>query len=142
MSAEEDKLSQEFLDKCVASGRITQEECDAVAVGRESSGCCKPEWKGWCGIRPRLWTNPPVELTLQDCEIYINYPAWTMGEIAEQLGLTVGEIRISLDRTRRLLPSLQRDPRNRQGLPNLAHMVSLDKPGMPEPSLGDNDIIF
>ncbi len=110
--------------------------------GGESSGCCKPEWKGWCGIRPRLWTNPPVELTLQDCEIYINYPAWTMGEIAEQLGLTVGEIRISLDRTRRLLPSLQRDPRNRQGLPNLAHMVSLDKPGMPEPSLGDNDIIF
>ena len=138
MSAEEDKLSQKFLDKCVASGRITQEECDAVAVGRESSGCRRPEWTEW------ELNNQEHSLLLshQDCEIYINYPAWTMGEIAEQLGLTVGGVRISLDRTRMLLPSLRRDPRNRQGLPNLAHMVSLDKPGMPEPSLGDNDIIF
>jgi len=142
MSTADDKLSQDFLDQCVRDGRITQEECDAVAVGRESSGCKRPEWQVWGGFDPNWWMKGGSDVTPQDCEIYINYPAWNMGEIAEHLGLTVGAVRASLDRTRRLLPSLRRDPAGRFGLPKLTDMKPLGLPGIPGPVLDENDIIF
>jgi len=138
MSTADDRLSQEFLDQCVREGLITQAECDAVAVGRENFGCKRPEWKCW-GLCNQ---EHSVLLSHQDCEIYINYPAWTMGEIADHLGLTVGTVRVSLRRTRELLPSLRHDPAGRYGLPKLSNMKPLGLPGVPGPAVDENDLVF
>jgi len=136
MSTADDRLSQEFLDQCVLDGRITARERDEVAVGRESSGCGRPEWKEW------VFKGAGGLPSDQDCEIYINYPAWTMGEIAEHLGLTVGTVRVSLRRTRRLFPSLRHDPAGRHGLPLLQHMKPLGIPGVQGPADDDKIIVF
>ena len=133
-----DRLAQAFLDQCVRDGRITQEECDAVAVGRESSGCGEPRWK-WCRINPKRLIEG---VSLRDCDIYTNYPAWSMGEIAKFLGITVRTVRCSLIRIHRLLPSLKRDPTRQYGLPDLSTMKPLGLPGIPGPVIDNNDIIF
>jgi len=120
--------ADKFLEQCLADGRLTPAEYDEVRPGRESSGCVRPEWK-MCEYDPQY-----TGLERQDCEIYINYPAWTLKEIAAHLGTTVGFVRASLARVRRLLPSLQNDPGGNQGLPSLSHMIPLDAPNH-EPDL-------
>ncbi|MCP4541725.1 MAG: hypothetical protein GY832_31725 [Chloroflexi bacterium] len=71
-----------------------------------------------------------------DCEIYSNYPAWTLAGIAEHLGITDGVVRSALARVRRTLPSLRNDPSGNRGLPSLSHMIPLDAPGTHEPDGG------
>ena len=116
-----------FLDQCAEDGLITQAERDGVRLNRESSGCVRPEWKTWgYGVLHD-------KLTQRDCEIYINYPAWSLADIAEHLGITFSAVRAALRRVRRELPSLKNDPDARLGLPNLLRMVPLDAPNIPEP---------
>jgi len=123
--------ADKFLTQRVDDGSITQAERDEVRLGRESSGCTPPLWVYWSVLLPKDLVD--AGLTVRDCEIYSNYPGWMKKDIAVRFGITPRAVQTSLDRVRRLLPSLQNDPNGRLGLPNLSHMISLDAPDTPEP---------
>jgi len=125
--------ADKFLKQCVNDGRITQDEFDEVRLGRESSGCIRPEWRRW--VRPITMELQRQGLTVRDCEAYINYPAWTLAGVAEKLGVTVDTVRGAHKRVRRLLRPLQKDPSGDQGLPNLSHMIPLDDPNVRDPGI-------
>lgn len=127
-----DKQTDDWLKQQVVSGRLSQDEYTAVSLDRESSGCIRPEWREW--LSPVL----PIELQLEDAEIYINYPAWTEQEIANRLGMSKRAVQRALARVRRTYPSLRNDPDGRQGLPNLSHMQPIDSGSYEEIGEGEH----
>ena len=129
-----DDRTDKWLQSQMRAGRLSREEYDAVSLDRESSGCARPEWKEWVGPS---WI---VGLTIQECEIYSNYPAWTIKEIASRLDVTKSYVKRALARVRRMYQSLQNDPVVLDGLPNLSHMVPIDSGSYED--TGEDEIRF
>jgi len=129
-----------FLRQCVIDGRMTEAEYLSVRLDRESSECTRPDWKEFTAVPDDVLA--PLGLTVRDCEIYINYPAWTLAAIAERTGITIKSVRRALARVRGCFPSLCNDPSGNQGLPNLSHMIPLDAPNVYEPDIMGEAVKF
>lgn len=126
-----EKQTQAFLKQCVSDGRMSQEEYNSLRQGRESSGCVRPEWV----VFP-LKAHPLKEIAVRDCEIWLNYPAWALAELAAHEGMTISAVRASLRRVCGVM-GCGVDPAARRGLPSLNHMIPLDAPNTKEPSISE-----
>lgn len=126
--------ADEFLQDCVKTGRISQHEYDSVRLDRERMYDPPEQWVRWEG--PDLQDTHGI--SIQECEIYINYPAWTHEQIADRLRIsrrTVGNI---LSRVRDAF-NIPGEPRLR-ALPQLRDMVPLDGPDVAKQlGIGDQD---
>ena len=65
-----------------------------------------------------------ARLTERDVELYINYPEFTLMELAAMYGMTFQAVSERLGRIRRAWPSLLKDPVVEQhGVPSLGNMT-------------------
>ena len=78
----------------------------------------------------------------QDIEIYLNYPEYTVEELARAYNLSDSAVRRALDRVRRAWPSLLRDPDvNQHGCPALHHMLRIETSANSDDRLNSDRVI-
>jgi hypothetical protein len=132
--------TRRFLEGCERDGRLTADERAGVALGKPTTGHTKPDYliryadfvrvicedMGWPeeDVRRCLALRLEEEnLLSQHVEFYLNYPAWTIPELAEAFGVTVQSVVLGLRRVRKTWPALRLDGTKGYGVQHLGRML-------------------
>jgi hypothetical protein len=137
--------TQRFLEQCERDGKLTTGERMDMVVGmtmgkgKTTAGHSKPEYLICYADFIRTisedmeWPEEDVRrcLTLrleeenllsQHVEFYLNYPAWSVEDLAETFGMTVQSVVLGIRRVHKVWPALRLDGKKRCGVPDVGSM--------------------
>jgi hypothetical protein len=137
-----DRGTEAFFKQCTQNGTLTTEERADLGLGKTTTGHSKPirlihyadfiraicEDMAWPEEDARRCMALRLEeenILSQHVEYYLNYPAWTVQDLAKAFNVDPAIVKTGLRRVRRTWPALRLDGTRAYGVPHLNRMRRL-----------------